>query len=199
VRYLQRAIELAADRGYLAYPEVRELQRAVPDWLLRIADPGRLAGFEQRHAVVVPAAVREFYQWVPLACFLEACYPEVFLSGYAEGCSPDELPPVIRWASGRYLVTGFHNHSGAVAAVAREAGDDPPEVWGFEDEADHDTELPVPFSAAVFELVDRYEQVLDELVAMYDTASSQPGGDMDWILDTPGVMARLEARALPGT
>ncbi len=193
--YLQRALDLAAARGYLDYPEVRERADAVPEWFRRMSEPDRLTAFERRHGLGIPAALREFYACLPLACFVEACYPEVFLTGYAEASSPDELPPVIRWASGRYLVTGFHNHSGAVAAVALTGVDDPPEVQGFEDDEDHDTEQPVPFSAAVFELVDRYEQVLDELVAMYDAAWSQPGGDVDWILDRPGVMARLEARA----
>lgn len=195
MRYLQPALRLAEDRGYLAYPEVRELERSVPNWFRRMSDPDQLADFEKRHRVVVPAAVRKFYACPPLACFLEACYPEVFLSEYQEACSPDELPPIIQWESGRYLITGFHNHSGAVSAVGLTGEDDPPEVQGFEDDADYSTKSPVPFSAVVFELVDRYERVLDELIAMYDAAESRPGGEVDWILDMPGIMDRLEKRA----
>src|SRR5262245_62168885 len=101
VRFLKRAPDLAAARCYPVYPEGVQRQGAAPDWFARMAAPGHLAAFERRHGVEVPAAVREFYQCVPLASFLEACYPEVFLRGYAEACSPDELPPVIPWASGR--------------------------------------------------------------------------------------------------
>ena len=192
MQYLTRALRLAEDRGYLRYPEVAALGAAVPDWFRRRGTPGGVAAFEARRGVRVPAAVREFYAATPLACFLEASVDgEVFLRGMHE----TDPPPLTDWGSGRHLVVAFHGHSGMVGAAALGA-DDPPVVWGFEDDSGPVGEAPVPFSRWVFGAVDRYEQQLAYWQAVYEKCQADPAearrlGGVDWIRKMPGMAGRL--------
>src|SRR5262245_53274891 len=57
MRFLNRAYQLGAARGYFAYPEVRALAQVVPDWFRQMSEPAHLAAFEQRHGIVVPASL----------------------------------------------------------------------------------------------------------------------------------------------
>jgi hypothetical protein len=204
MQYLQRAYDLAEARGYLRYPAVLVLQDRVPDWFRALGTAAGLAEFEARRGVQVPAALREFYGCLPLACFLEATIDgEVFLTDLATmiACDP---PPLVAWSSGPHLVFAFHGHSGMVAAV--ELGSDDPRVfWGFDGEPEpyqDDDRPPVSFSEWVFGVVDGYEGQLDFWQEVYQKCQANPAearrlGGVEWIRQMAGMIERLN-RAEPG-
>ena len=70
MQYLQRVNDLAHARGYFRCAEVLALQDNAPEWFRTLGTSVGLAEFEARHGVQVPAALREFYGCLPLACFL---------------------------------------------------------------------------------------------------------------------------------
>jgi hypothetical protein len=161
MKYLLSAYNLAEERGYLRYPEVRALQEEVPTWFHLLGTREGASAFETRHGVRLPAALHEFYGCLPLACFFEASGDgEVFLREMAEGFVNPDFPPIVEWSSGRYLVVGFHGHSGCVCAAGLGA-DDPPAVWGFLDDGDAFDRAAATFSEWLFRMVDGYERQLD--------------------------------------
>src|SRR5262245_29829319 len=104
MRYLQRALDLADARGYLRYPEVLAAPDRVPDWFRALGTAAGIAEFEAHRGFRVPAAVRELYSCLSLACFLEATIDgEVFLTDLATMIVGDP-PSVVNWSAGPHLV-----------------------------------------------------------------------------------------------
>jgi hypothetical protein len=161
------------------------------------------SAFEERHGIMLPTALREFYGCISLACFLEVSGDgEVFLGELAECLDNPDLPPLIEWSSGRYIVVGFHGHSGCVCAVALE-GQDPPTVWGFMDEVGPFDRTADKFSDWIFRGVDGYEGQLDYWQRVWEKCSAVPAearrlGGVEWIRRMPGMSARLNSQTEPG-
>jgi hypothetical protein len=204
MQYLQRAHDLAQARGYLRSPSVLALHGQVPDWFRALGTAVGIAAFEARHGVTVPAALREFYGCVPLACFLEAAIDgEVFLADLAT-ITADEMPPPVTWWSRPHLVFAFHGHSGMVCAAELDS-DDPRVFWGFDGDAEpylDEDRPPVTFSEWVFGVVDGHEGQLDYWQEVYEKCQSDPAearrlGGVEWIRHLPGMAERLD-RSEPG-
>lgn len=200
MKYLQRALDLAEARGYLQYPEVLALLDRVPDWFRALGTDAGVAAFEARRGLRVPAAVRELYGCVPLACFLEATIDgEVFLHQLA-ALSDGEMPPVVEWRAAPHLVFSFHNHSGMVLATRLDAGVDDPLVfsgWGEEEEPMGEEESPPEvFSDLMFRMVDGHEARLDYWQKVYEECQANPAearrlGGVEWVRAMPGMARRL--------
>lgn len=191
MQYLTRAYNLASDRGYLDCSEVLALAAQVPTWFQSLSDPAGKVEFENRYSVRIPAALREFYECIPLACILgEAADAEVFLRTMDD---PDP-PPIFDWPSGPHLVFAFHVHSGLVGTVAL-GEEDPTVVWGFEDTGPI-SRVPISFSAWAFAVVDDYERQLDYWQNEYKKAMTDPNEmrRRDWIRHMPGMPRRLDGR-----
>ncbi|WP_147443277.1 hypothetical protein [Corallococcus sp. AB011P] len=160
MKYLQRALAVAEERGYFNAPELLRLQEEVPEWLRALAHEDGLAKLEARIGLPVPGALREYYACPQLACFLEASMDgEVFLKDpyVADG----EPPQVVNWWGRPHLAIAFHGHSGMICAV-RLGEEDPLVFWGFEDEPYEDKRgPPLSFSEWVFRHVDNHKARLD--------------------------------------
>jgi hypothetical protein len=184
---LETAEMLAAQRGYLRDPIVVALLQKVPAWFRAMGTPSRQVEFQQTRGFALPAALCEFYARLPLACFLHAAIDgHIFSAGLSDD-DPDP-PPVVRWTSGPHVVFAYHPHSASVCAAAVDQ-DDPLVAWGFEDEQDPDQ--PVGrFSLWVYGIVDRYEQMLDQLQAWYENPKARMNS-LDWIFQKPRMNARL--------
>jgi hypothetical protein len=198
MQLLQRAYDVAKDRGYLRYPQVVALQDRVPDWFHSLGNSTGLANFEASRGIRVPAALREFYVCSPLACFLGASIDgEVFLNDLVS-ITGGELPPLVTWSSRPHLVFAFHSHSGSVCA-AELCQDDPRVFWGFDGDLEpiiDDTRPPPVFSEWVFGAVDGYGGVLDYWQRVYlkcqaDPAEARRLGGVAWVRDMPGMAERL--------
>lgn len=199
MRYLQRAYNLAEARGYFRFPEVLSLESKVPEWFVALGSDAGCAAFEARQGFRVPKAMREFYQCLPLACFLEATIDgEVFLTNLA-ALIVDELPPIVYWSTGPHLVFSFHNHSGMMLA-ARSGMDDPLTFCGFEDEQQplgSEESPPEIFSTMMFNAVDVHEARLDYWQGVYERRHADPAelarlGNVEWIRSMPGMAQRLQ-------
>ncbi len=199
MRYMLKAYTLAEERGYFRYPEVRALEEKVPDWFRRMGTDDGVSEFEKRHGVSLPISLREFYSAIPLACFCEACWDtEVLLRelmACMDGVAP---PPIIEVASERYVVVGFHGHSGLVAAIGV-ASDDPPVVWGFMDDPSSFDQTSDSFSEWIFCSVDGYEKYLDYCQSVCETCDANPSerirlANAQWLRRMPGMSDRLGKR-----
>lgn len=193
--YLNRAIEIAKDRGYFDYSEVVSLIHRIPDWLRRLETEAGINEFELRRDVKVPEALREFYANQQLVCFLQATLDsEVFLETYQQ-YPVDDLPSVVEWQDQHHLVFGFHGHSGMVATV-RIGTPDPIIVVGFEDDessADADERV---FSQYVQSWVEGYEATLNSYVQRYksfalDRDRKNQMCSVAWIRNMPGIGNRI--------
>lgn len=198
MRYLQRALDLAEARGYLRYPEVLALHNRVPNWFRVLGVDAGVAEFEARRGVQVPAAVRELYGCLPLACFLEATIDgDVFLADLATLIDGDP-PPVVTWSAGPHLVFSFHNHSGMVLA-AQLGANDPLVFCGFDGDPGpimEEERPPESFSEWVFQAVDGHEDRLDYWQGVYEDCQANPAeaarlGGVEWIRSMPGMAQRL--------
>jgi hypothetical protein len=195
---LQGARDLAEARGYLCCPEVLALQDRAPGWFRALGSEAGLADFEARRGIRVPAALREFYGCLPLACFLEASIDgEVFLADLAT-LTDAAPPPLVTWSAGPHLVFAFPGHSGMICA-AELGADDPRVFWGFDGDPEpyqNDDQPPVSFSEWVFGVVDRHEDQLDYWQAVYLKCQADPDearrlGGVEWIRSLPGMAGRL--------
>ena len=129
-REIGRGARVSGGPGRLA------LLPEVPAWFRALGRPTGQAAFEQTRGFALPVALREFYERLSLACFLNAAIDgRIFSAGLSDD-EPDP-PPVVRWASGIHVVFAYHPHSGSVCAAAVDV-DDPLAAWGFEDEPDGD-------------------------------------------------------------
>jgi hypothetical protein len=187
--FLNVAEQLAAERGYLDDPVVLAFLPTVPAWFRALGTPAGQAAFEQARGFALPAALREFYERHPLACFLQAAIDgDIFSAGF-EGDEPHP-PPVLRWGSGIHVAFAYHWHSGMVCAAAVDS-DDPLVAWGswgFEDEVDD----PVGhFSEWVYRIVEGHERMLDALQSLYASRENDFFGIPNWVLQKPGMQKRL--------
>jgi hypothetical protein len=198
MRYLQRALDLAEARGYLRYPEVLAVHDRVPNWFRALGTDDGVAEFEARQGFQVPAAVRELYSCLPLACFLEATIGgEVFLTDLTTMIEGDP-PPVVHWSAGPHMVFSFHNHSGMVFAALLGA-DDPLTFCGFDGDPEpivDEERPPEAFSAWVFGAVDGHEARLDYWQGVYEKCRRDPAeaariGGIEWVRSMPGMAKRL--------
>ncbi len=198
MHYLKPALDLAETRGYLRDPVVLALRDRVPAWFRDLGTAAGTARFEARSGVRLPAALRELYACLPLACFLEAAIDgEVFLTDLATMLDSDP-PPLVAWSGAPHLGFAFHGHSGMIAAV--ELGPDDPRVfWGFEDEPgpyQDDEKPPQRFSEWVFSVVDGHEGLLDYWQEVYEKCQANPAearrlGDVERVRQLPGMAKRL--------
>jgi len=199
MRYLQHALNLAEARGYLRDPEVLALHDCVPNWFRALGTDAGMAEFEARRGFRAPAAVRELYACLPLACFLEATLDgEVFLTDLV-AMSDSEPPPIVTWSAGPHLVFSIHSHSGMVFA-AQLGADDPLTFCGFDGGpapmAD-DERPPQVFSGWVFGAVDGHEARLDYWQGVCEKCQANPSeavrlGGVEWIRSMPGMAQRLK-------
>jgi hypothetical protein len=192
MHYLQPAIDLAHARGYLQCPEVLVAEAKLPDWFRLIGTREGIADFETRHAIQLPAALKEYYLYTPLACFLDAAFEgEIFLKFLAPS-GKEELPPIITWGDKPYLVFSYHLHSGMVFAA--ELGTDDPLCycgWDGDLEPYHDEKRPPQkLSEWIFSVVEEHEARLDYWQREYLAEGSRNQG-MSWIRALPGMSQRL--------
>jgi hypothetical protein len=76
------ANELALARAHVAFPVVTELERRMPEWLVRLATEAGVRGFEARYGLAMPGALCQYYRSARLICLLQAAWGvDVFLEG----------------------------------------------------------------------------------------------------------------------
>jgi hypothetical protein len=196
MNYLKDSFELAQNRNYLQYPEVRNLIDNVPNWFRLLGTENGRSQFESKYKKKFPAALREFYECLPLACFLEATIDgNVFFNEFEE----DELPLMVNWSNILHLAFAFHGHSGSVCAVRLDE-DDPVVYWGFDDEPEHIpySKINVPFSKWILDCVESYDKRLNDWLDDYKKLKGNPaeerrrGNPSEWIRKMPGMAERLK-------
>jgi hypothetical protein len=81
LEYHHRAVAEAKERDLLARHEVRTRLARMPKWLADLQTSDGLARLELGLGATVPAAVREFWQFPPLVCLLDAWQEDEYLRG----------------------------------------------------------------------------------------------------------------------
>ena len=108
------ANQLAIARAHIVFPRVLELERRVPEWLLRLATEAGVTDFQNKHGLALPAEVQQYYKSIRLICFLQEAWDvDVFL----EDMQSHDLPEVRCLGGTPYVVIGYFAHSDTVCGT----------------------------------------------------------------------------------
>src|SRR5262249_20599101 len=132
-KFHSAAVDLAIAQGLILREGGCVSPHPLPQWLGGVQEADGSAAVERRRQIIMPAAVREWYQ-MPGLMFVAV------RSGFFD--DPDE-PIVEALGVRRYLTVCEHAHSGDCWAVALGMGDDPPVYNKMYDKI---TEGPASFS-----------------------------------------------------
>ena len=99
------ANELALARAHVAFPAVIELERRIPEWLIRLSTDAGVREFEAKHGLEMPSALRHYYKSTRLICLLQAAWSvDVFL----EDMDNNDPPGLEYWNRKPHLVIGYY-------------------------------------------------------------------------------------------
>lgn len=124
------AVAEAEARNLLKRAEVQSRLSQIPKWLSAFQEPAGFTKFEEQFGIVIPAGVKDFWRQPALVCLLDAWGHDAYLS---------KTPTLIIWKGKGYLTVCSHGHSSSVAAVALDAGDDPPMYYGWNPGNEYET------------------------------------------------------------
>jgi hypothetical protein len=98
------ASELALARAHVVFPQVLELERRVPEWLIRLSTEPGVSEFEAKYGVVMPEVLRRYYKSTRLISLLQAAWGvDVFLGDMDN----DDLPGLKYWNMTAHVVIGY--------------------------------------------------------------------------------------------
>jgi hypothetical protein len=120
--YLLPAWQLAEATGLFASPGGGGCLQRLPDWLKRLESREGVAEFERLEGIVLPEAVREFYQTPSLVCLVQD-----------DGGWMDRFrPPEVYTTDGmKWLSVWFDHHNTITGAVPLDGRSDPPIYTDF--------------------------------------------------------------------
>lgn len=121
---INTSVRLAFKRGYFPLRASTPGLRDEPAWLTELQQPGGFAKLQKRLGCTVPSILRDFWSQPDLVRLLDSWRRNDYLA---------EPPQIVHWRSQPYLLFCSHPHSGSVAAVHLDQGDDPTYLVGFQD------------------------------------------------------------------
>lgn len=132
------ANELALARAHVAFPVVIELERRIPEWLIRLSTEPGVRQFEAKYGVEMPNTLRHYYKSTRLICLLQAAWGvDVFL----EDMNNDDPPGLEYWNTKPHVVIGYFPHGDTLCGVEL-TGDHQYMYWeGFSEGREPDTTL----------------------------------------------------------
>lgn len=118
------------DRLPLVDGEVRDLLAMLPSWFRELGTPDGIARAESHFGKTIPDALRLFYKYPALGCWLLANHgTDIFL----ETSQETEKPRIVTWYYRQHFVLASFHHSQTICAVELDS-DEPRIEWGSEGE-----------------------------------------------------------------
>ena len=209
--FLDRSLNLAESRGYLAYPEVLRRSQQLPEWFTGLGTARGLDSLSVRLGCPIPEALIEYYALPLLVSFLEFAVDGFLLFEQEmtnSGLPRDRFPIHLQWDGASYVAILAHPHSGTYLGASLEApdpkvahgeplGPDFPEDWNTDTEIPNATLLEFSFSEWVFGTIDGYEKQLDFWEAAIRKVDADPHerarvGDYSYFRTLPGMKERFK-------
>jgi hypothetical protein len=98
------ASKLALARAHVVFPQVLELERRIPGWLIRLSTEPGVSEFEAKYGVEMPDVLRRYYGSTRLISLLQAAWGvDVFLEGMENG----DPPGLEHWNMRPHVVIGY--------------------------------------------------------------------------------------------
>ena len=177
MQYLEAAIDLASQRGYLEFRDVKRSARKLPRWFRKLETPEGIDQLSRRLGTVVPSALQELYAASELVAFLQLSGANMVYEDFVEShcglsrrsISIDHYPVQLFWCDHSFICFRENETCGEVLGASI-YGDDPRLAWGEPYPAPEDPEEinysleQQTVSEWVFDRVDKYEERLQNWV-----------------------------------